>query len=233
MSKIKFIFYYSLFFLLFSYNAFATSNLALNNEHINNKFSQNQNLNLYHDYKNNSYSHQDIKLKSMSVATKYIDWDKYDIPNTKPVTDDAKPSIEYNETDHDWLSSVWGKPFSNTAYFGMWTRHYQQHENHTKSNKLLAVCYKGYYLGSFINSHGDRTYSLGVQRSLYNDTFSIFEVEAGYRAGMLYGYKRYLRLFGTSFFPLVQLVADISLGNFVTQVSWSWIVFTIGFGYKF
>jgi hypothetical protein len=233
MSKIKFIFYYQLFFLLFSYNAFATINLALNNEDINKKSNQNQKLNLYNFYKNNSYNHQDIKLKSNSFATKYIDWDKYEIPSTKTVNNDAKMSVEGNETNHNWLSSLWGKPYSNTAYLGMWTRHFQQRKNHIKSNKLLAVCYKGYYLGTFINSHGDRTCSIGVQRSLYNDTFSVFEVEAGYRVGLMYGYKRYLRLFGTSFFPLVQLVADVSLGNFVTEVSWAWMVFTIGFGYKF
>ena len=233
MSKIKTIFYSTLFFLSFSYNALAACDLVLNNEHINNNITQDDYLSPYNDYKSNSYKLQNIKINNNNFATKYIDWDKYNIQTSKPVTDDTKVAVEYDEPESNWISSIWGKPFNNTVYFGMWTRHFQQRTNHTKSNRLLALCYKSYYIGSFINSHSDRTYSIGVQRSLYNDTFYVFEIEVGYRAGMMYGYKKYLRLWNTSFFPLVQLVADISLGNFVTQISWSWIVFTIGFGYKF
>ena len=97
----------------------------------------------------------------------------------------------------------------------------------------MAGAYKGYYGGTFINTHGDRVWSGGWQRTLFQQKYGDMEVEAGYRAGIMYGYRRYLKLGNTRLFPLFQALLDVDYKNFGVQLSWAGVVLTAGFYYRF
>ncbi len=142
------------------------------------------------------------------------------------------PTIE-ESTESTWWQTFWGKPARNHLYLGMWTYHFEAGEGQDWNNQLLALAYKGYYGGTFINTHCDRTWSLGVQRTWHQKQYGALDIELGYRMGMMYGYKKYLTLFDTRFFPLFQVVADIEYKNFGIEFSWAGVVATVGFLFRF
>ena len=137
------------------------------------------------------------------------------------------------EQSSGWLESFWGKPARNHLYLGMWTYHFEKGDGQDWNNQLLAVSYKGYYGGTFINTHCDRVWSLGVQRTWYQQQYGLLGVELGYRLGMMYGYTKYLTLFDTRFFPLFQVVADVDYKNIGIEFSWAGVVATVGFLFRF
>ncbi|MDP0561203.1 MAG: hypothetical protein QS721_02210 [Candidatus Endonucleobacter sp. (ex Gigantidas childressi)] len=134
----------------------------------------------------------------------------------------------YSET---WLDALWGGSVRNRLCLGMWTYHVnsKNKDDNNSNNQLLGVTYNSYYCGTFINTHFDRVWSLGVQRSWYKQRYGILDVDLGYRIGVLYGYKKHLTLCGTPFFPLLQVVADFTYKNIGIQLSWAGVVGTIGF----
>lgn len=155
-------------------------------------------------------------------------------------TDWVKPfeydlSLPYNSFREEsglW-NTLWGRPFRDHLLLGMWTTHFQKGEDQENNNQLIALAYEGYYAGTFINTFRDRVWSAGWQRTLYQDRWGIFDVEAGYRAGVMYGYSQYLQLFGTKFYPLLQTMLDIDYKGFGVEFSWAGVVATAGFYYRF
>ena len=144
----------------------------------------------------------------------------------------SKPYNSFSEED-GWLDSLWGQPFRDHIYLGMWTQHFSSGDDQENTNNLLAVSYKGYFLGTFVNTHKDQVYSAGWQRSLYQDKWGEFDVEAGYRLGLMYGYTKFLRLGDSKFFPLVQTVLDIDYNGFGVELSWAGVIVSAGFYYRF
>lgn len=57
-------------------------------------------------------------------------------------------------------------------------------------NNLVGLQLYGFNAGTFINSHHDRAYFLGVARRMYTDYYWDDEIrmDIGYNAGVLYGY---------------------------------------------
>ena len=115
----------------------------------------------------------------------------------------------------------------------MWTLHLDPGDDQENNNELIGFTYKGYFGGTFINTHSDRVWSAGWQRTLFQQKYGEFDVEAGYRAGIMYGYTKYLTLYDTRFFPLVQAVLDIDYKGFGVELSWAGVVLTAGFYYRF
>ena len=144
-------------------------------------------------------------------------------------------SETYNSFSEEsgWLGKLWGEKFGNRIYAGMWSVHFSPGDEQENTNNLLGGVYNGYYVGTFINTHRDRVYSAGWQRALYRDEWGIFNVEAGYRAGMMYGYTKYLKLGGSKWFPLFQTLLDIGYKDFGVEFSWAGVVATAGFYYRF
>ena len=152
--------------------------------------------------------------------------------------DSYKPldlSLPYNSfhEEQGWVDQLWGRPFRDKLYLGMWTMHFKPDEEQENNNELIGLSWNGYYGGTFINTHGDRVWSGGWQRTLFQKKYGEIDVEAGYRAGMMYGYKKYLKLGDTRFFPLFQTLLDIGYKNVGVQLSWAGVVFTAGFYYRF
>ncbi|MCW7555174.1 hypothetical protein NX722_21605 [Endozoicomonas gorgoniicola] len=144
-------------------------------------------------------------------------------------------SLPYSSFDEEkgWLKQLWGRPFRDQLLLGMWTLHLESGDDQESNNRLIGAVYKGYYGGTFINTHGDRVWSGGWQRTLYQQKYGEVEVEAGYRAGIMYGYKRYLKLGNTRLFPLFQALLDVEYKNVGVQFSWAGVVLTAGFYYRF
>lgn len=144
-------------------------------------------------------------------------------------------SLPYSSFDEEsgWVDQLWGRPFRDRLYLGMWTLHFKPSDDQENNNQLIGASYKGYYGGTFINTHGDRVWSAGWQRTLFQKKYGEIEVEAGYRTGMMYGYKKYLKLGDTRFFPLLQVLLDIEYKNFGAELSWAGVVFAAGFYYRF
>ncbi|KEQ18188.1 hypothetical protein [Endozoicomonas numazuensis] len=137
------------------------------------------------------------------------------------------------EQESGWVDQIWGRPSRDHIYLGMWTLHLDPGDDQENNNELVGFSYKGYYGGTFINTHRDRVWSAGWQRTLFQQKYGEFDVGAGYRAGLMYGYKKYLTLYDTRFFPLAQAVLDIDYKGFGVELSWAGVVLTAGFYYRF
>ncbi len=144
-------------------------------------------------------------------------------------------SKQYNSFNEEsgWVSQIWGRPSRDHLYLGMWTHHLDPGDDQENKNDLVGGSYKGYYAGTFINTHRDRVYTAGWQRTLYQTKWGALDVEAGYRAGMMYGYTKYLQLFHTKFFPLFQTLLNVDYNGFGMQFTWAGVVLTAGFYYRF
>lgn len=130
--------------------------------------------------------------------------------------------------------SIWGKTASDRFYLGMFTLHFEPANDHQNNNQLISLTWGGLYAGTFINSHNARVYSVGVQRSLYRTSMNDFNIEAGYRFGLMYCPERYHGVLEARYLPLPQLVADIDYKERLgIQFSWAGVVLTAGFSFRF
>ena len=132
-----------------------------------------------------------------------------------------------------WSDFMPGESAKNSLYLGMWSFHVLSgNKDYRTNNDLVGFTYRGYYLGTFMNSHNDRSWSAGVQRDLYRNRLREFGVDAGYRTGILYGYESY-QIGSTRLFPLLQMYADISYKKLGVQLTWAAEALTAGFFYRF
>ena len=133
----------------------------------------------------------------------------------------------------DWQETLWGTPARNHIYVGMWSYHIKPGDDQDWNNQLLGLAYNGYFGCTFINTHSDRAWVLAVQRSCLQRRYGVLDVDLGYRLGVLYGYKKYLKICGESIFPLFQVITDIEYKNFGIELAWAGVVLTAGFFYRF
>jgi len=149
------------------------------------------------------------------------------------------------QTTPSW-KGLWGQRDENALYLGMWTQH-TPHKNANKKNnvnKLIAVNLYGIFAGTFLNSFDIRSYSIGIQRIVYSKKFShYFQIDAGYRLGVIWGYKGTPLLNGfekifpgitnAEAIPFPQIIGNFSWEMVGVQVSYCWSVLTFGFFVKF
>ncbi len=131
------------------------------------------------------------------------------------------------------MELFWGEPAMDTLYLGMWSYHFvDDDDEYQTTHNLIGLAFKGYYFGTFENSRDDRAWSGGVQRDVYRSMWGPLSVEAGYRAGILYGYEK-MQIGDSGFFPLIQLYTDIRYKNVGMQFSWGGSALTAGFLIRF
>jgi hypothetical protein len=88
---------------------------------------------------------------------------------------------------------------------------------HSNNNPMLAITYKGIFAGTFVNSFGIRSFSLGVQRYWF-ETSSAHKLRyaLGYRLGLIQGYGGLTRqpyrffCYNQPFLPFAQLVSNLT-----------------------
>ena len=127
------------------------------------------------------------------------------------------------------LALAWGHPEPSTLYLGMWTKHF--HPGIT-NNAMVAVNFRGYFVGTFLNSWHERSYAAGVERSIHRGQLGgSGAYSLGYRLGAINGYdSRLIKGAGeTPVVPFLQILANGSYKRVGVQASYCWLVVTGGF----
>lgn len=141
---------------------------------------------------------------------------------------------------NSYAFNLWGTAPPNGLDLGMWSFHLNPESERTDNrvNNLFCVEYHSMFLGTFINSFGDRTYAAGVHRNFYTHQFindPNLNYTMGYRLGLMHGYdERLTPLAGkTPLFPFAQLTSDLSYKHFGWELSYTGIVISTGFFINF
>jgi hypothetical protein len=140
-------------------------------------------------------------------------------------SDDEAPE----PTRSTWSKALWGQAQESTAYLGMWTRHFHPGVD---NNQMIAIDYRGYFGGTFINSYGQRSYAAGFDRTLLSRTSSSnLAYGIGYRLGVIQGYdSRLLSVAGkTPVVPFLQATGDLSWKRIGIEGTYCVRVVTWGF----
>lgn len=94
-----------------------------------------------------------------------------------------------------------------------------------------------YFVGTLINSYGERMYAAGIQRYwLQKPLGSHFNYDVRYRLGLVYGYGNILINLGDltpPVLPFAQLIAGIAWKDVGWKVSYTGIVISTEFYIKF
>ncbi len=147
---------------------------------------------------------------------------------------DMSHAEKYKESNslslYDFLR---GQPAQDSIYLGMWSYHFiDDDDDYTNTHNLLGLVYEGIFLGTFLNSHEDRAWALGIQRNVYSTKINLLDMDIGYRLGLMHGYDN-LQLFDSEIFPLLQVYSDFSYEKLGVQFSWAGSVVTAGFFIRF
>ena len=65
------------------------------------------------------------------------------------------------------LKTLWGKPTPTAVYIGMLTEHVRYLTNGFDGTALLALNFRGWIGGTFVNSYGHRSWTIGLQRDWF------------------------------------------------------------------
>jgi hypothetical protein len=114
-------------------------------------------------------------------------------------------------------------------YFGMWSTHILDINRGLGANSLIAVAWRGWFGGTFINSFGDRAVAIGLQRSFTPARTGAITTALGYRAGIVSGYDR--RFFGigqmSPLLPFAQLTGSLDCRNLGLELAYTGIVASV------
>ena len=143
------------------------------------------------------------------------------------------PSASTTTTSSDVLRLLKGQSAGDSLYLGMWSQHFiNDDDSYRHQHHLIGVCWQGFFLGTFLNSHGDRSWAGGWQRDIHAYQHGDLSLQTGYRIGLMYGYDE-LSLGGSKVFPLLQVYSDISYRDVGIQFSWAGSVVLAGFFIRF
>jgi hypothetical protein len=154
-------------------------------------------------------------------------------------------AVDSPSMQHDWpllgaslklLSFLWGTPEPSALYLGMWSAHLNDPNFDVSNNWLIGYNFRGYFLGTFINSYNQRSWATGVQRSVWSiGKLDSLNTSLGYRLGLMTGYQnRFPQFYRNSpiiFFP--EFYANVAFDYIGVQISYSWTVVTAGFFIRF
>jgi hypothetical protein len=111
-------------------------------------------------------------------------------------------------------------------YLGMWSTHIRDIAEGMSPNSLIGLAWRGYFGATFINSFGDRSVAVGLQRNFSPSGRSAVTTALGYRFGLVTGYDD--RFFGIGHMvpalPFAQLVGTIDFRSLGLELNYSGIV---------
>ncbi|MFO7886420.1 MAG: hypothetical protein R6U68_16515 [Desulfobacteraceae bacterium] len=104
-------------------------------------------------------------------------------------------SIEQSESEltcfQRFKAFLKGKKARDSILAGMWSKHFNSSNDHRETHNLCGLQYNGFYAATFSNSHSHQVFSIGVSRTLTEKrTGTGFLLDAGYKIGPMYGYKK-------------------------------------------
>lgn len=88
------------------------------------------------------------------------------------------------------VQALWGAPAPDFRLaLGLWSLHTTDNDQRNNQNDGLGFSYKGYVVGTFVNSYYKRSYIIGIQRYwLMQPLNDNINYELGYRLGLVSGY---------------------------------------------
>ncbi len=100
------------------------------------------------------------------------------------------------ESDSNRWQKIWGKKSRDALLLGMWSFHlrgtgeyWNDKGGSNEQNHLFGIQYYGLTTGTFINSHDDRAWFIGLAREVYSRKISAdTRLDIGYKFGPLFGY---------------------------------------------
>ncbi len=117
-------------------------------------------------------------------------------------------SIEETKQKPSLLEQVSGSTPPDQLYLGMYTLHFDDKSRRIRNwqQNLIAVQYKGLFLGTFDNSFYNRCWAAGISREVYSSPLSNdWDIEMGYKVGLIYGYEEDEAPF-SSISPIIPLI---------------------------
>ena len=137
----------------------------------------------------------------------------------------SSDSVEVGSDSVDVKSAA----MQTRVYVGMWSTHLRDIGRGLGANSLIGFAFRGFFGGTFINSFGDRSVALGMQRSFTSPRSGAMTTALGYRLGVITGYDE--RFFGIGdklpALPFAQLVARLDIRNVGIEATYSGIVASI------
>ena len=106
-------------------------------------------------------------------------------------------SVDKNEeSDSNRWGKIWGNKSRDALLLGMWSIHLRGTGEYWKNdggsneqNHLFGIQYYGLTAGTYINSHDDRAWFIGLAREVYSrELTDKTRLDIGYKFGPLYGY---------------------------------------------
>jgi hypothetical protein len=124
--------------------------------------------------------------------------------------------------------------YENRLYLGMWTMHLHEPVLTLRNNWTVGFTTHGYFGATFVNSYGNRAFTGGIQRTIAATAPRAVTASFGIRLGAITGYDgRLMRLArDTPVLPLVQPYARIDVTRFGIEVSYTWVVVSVGLSYR-
>jgi hypothetical protein len=108
----------------------------------------------------------------------------------------------------------------------MWSTHIRDIDEGLSANSLIGLAWRGYFGVTFINSFGDRSVAVGLQRTFSPAREAPVTAALGYRMGLITGYDE--RFFGIGdklpALPFAQLMGTIDFRSFGVELNYSGIV---------
>lgn len=125
---------------------------------------------------------------------------------------------------------LWGRPEPDRLYGGLWALHLRRPEDGLSAHHLIGVSWRGFVLGTFVNTHEGRSWVAGIGRSVATAKGRSGALRLGYRLGLLAGYDERLMDMADRYpvIPAFQLLGDGRYGPVGIQVGWTWIVLYFG-----
>lgn len=120
-------------------------------------------------------------------------------------------------------------------YVGMWSTHIRDLSRGLRNNWLVGLGWRGFYGGTFINSFSNRSFTLGVQRTVARGKEAAVVPSLGYRFGVVSGYdERFMSIASKMpVLPLGQLLGGLEAGRTGVELGWAGLVATLGPSFRF
>lgn len=124
-----------------------------------------------------------------------------------------------NKTDHE-NKSFWRSLYGTIApeprlTLGMWSLHATK-KRRNGNNQMIGFSYRGFTIGTFVNSYYRRAYAVGIQRFwLTRPITQDLSYQIGYRLGLVTGYSGHnltgiRALKNAPFIPYAQIMLDFN-----------------------
>lgn len=172
-----------LVFLFLLFTSFSVKSEEMDSEAITNEAKNIQSeTNIIKSDENN-----DLLIDEENISEDFVD-DNDISSNIKP-----KPVIYYRSPLKRAAEFAWGEPVDNGILAGMLSYHTNTQDRRLRrwNHNLIGLQYKGFIASTFTNSYNKQSVFLGFGRTIIDAPIlhSKLKFQAGYKIGLVYGYK--------------------------------------------